>query len=198
MPCAASCSPYSARGRFESLPCITKVQSAPKRPATGSRKRSVEPLSPQSSSTPDGLLLRSRGLTCRTLCGPSSETVIFAPSAFRQRTVAAISSERPRYEIATGRSPSAAQISSLCSCDLLEGTCRVPMRTPGCRTTVFCCLTTLSTMPVPPRSSPEDPSFRCGRVRSFRCCGAPPGLWRTATTSCPTWLPPPAVAPGTL
>ena len=53
-PCASSSSQRGESGRAARRPCRRKVVSMPSAAATGSRKRSVEPLSPQSASALSG------------------------------------------------------------------------------------------------------------------------------------------------
>ena len=106
---------------------MRKVTSAPSAPTTGSRKRSVEPLSPQKRSACAGIS-PAMG-TMRNVPAPSS--VMSAPRARRQRAVAAMSAETPSHCSATGCAPSAAQMSRRCACDFEAGMRTLPVRGPG-------------------------------------------------------------------
>jgi len=67
--------------------------------------------------------------TTRSVPAPSS--VMSAPRARRQRTVAAISAEMPSHRSATGCALSAAQMSRRCACDFEAGMRTLPVRGPG-------------------------------------------------------------------
>ena len=127
MPCAVSTASSGDSGRSGRRPSMRKVTSAPSAPTTGSRKRSVEPLSPQKRSACAGIS-PAMG-TMRNVPAPSS--VMSAPSARRQRAVAAMSAETPSHRSATGCAPSAAQMSRRCACDLEAGMRTLPVRGPG-------------------------------------------------------------------
>ena len=104
-----------------------KVTSAPSAPTTGSRKRSVEPLSPQKRSACAGISPAMGSM--RSVPAPSS--VMSAPRADRQRAVAAMSAETPSHRSATGCAPRAAQMSRRCACDFEAGMRTLPVRGPG-------------------------------------------------------------------
>lgn len=86
----------------------------PGAPRTGSRKRKVEPLSPQSSSgTP------CAGKAGEMVTAPPAETTS-APNASRQRRVASMSAEELCSSSTVGRSARAAQMARRWASDLEE------------------------------------------------------------------------------
>ena len=104
MPCSSSAAHKLLMGRIGNLPWPTNVASAPRTAATDTRKRSVEPLSPQSSVAP---LCKETGTTLNTPLLYS----ILAPRAFNECMVAIISSFTLLHATVTGSAPSAAQMS---------------------------------------------------------------------------------------
>lgn len=100
-------------GRSGSRPCPTAEKPPQTAAATGRRKRSVEPLSPQSSTGACGVSRMGE-----TAAPPASQRTA-PPSAVTQRTVACMSSEgSPLRMSCVGLSASAAQMSARCASDL--------------------------------------------------------------------------------
>ena len=132
-PPASSCSVRGPRGRWARRPARWKVAWAPRAPATGRRKRRVEPLSPQSKSQGPAVWARSSGVTSY----PWSQGRMDAPRPLRHRTVASMSWEVWGQTTRTGRSPKAAQISSRWAADLEGMAANVPWAGPGRRVTVI-------------------------------------------------------------
>ena len=87
----------------------------------------MEPLSPQSKWQGAGASPRSRGVTSY----PPARGRMWAPRAFRHRTVASMSWEVWGQTTWTGRCPRAAQISSRWAADLEGTAARVPSAQPG-------------------------------------------------------------------
>ena len=118
-------------GRLESRPFPTNSASVPSAAASGSIKRSVDPLSPQSQTAAPP----SRSPLFTVIYSP--HTSISAPSARRQRIVASISSETAAHRIRVCSSDAAAHISSLCTADFDGGAATVPPKHFGFNVTVF-------------------------------------------------------------
>ena len=125
IPCFSSRSPRGCSGRSGSRPSIRNSPRSPSAPHTGSRNRSVDPLSPQGSTASPSAVRIGRTLM------PSSPRVISLPMARRQAMVASMSREIPRHFSTVSRPPAAAQISSRCARDLDAGTAARPVRGPG-------------------------------------------------------------------
>ena len=126
MPPRTSSLNSGSSGRSGKRPSRRNTAFAPSAPTTGSRKRSVDPLSPQGrTQRPPGV-----SLIGSTRSAPLS-SVIFAPSARRHAIVARMSVFRPSQRTVTGFFPSAAQMSRRCACDLEAGICTAPVRVPG-------------------------------------------------------------------
>ncbi len=110
IPCARSSRASGSIGRSGKRPRSISSASAPNAPASGSRKRNVVPLSPQS----------------RRRVPPS-----VLSSAFRHARVARISCESPAFSTRTGCPVSAAHIRYRCTCDFDAGARTSPRRAPG-------------------------------------------------------------------
>ena len=126
MPPRTSSLKSGSSGRSGSRPSRRNTTFAPSAPTTGSKKRSVDPLSPQ------GRMQRPSGtvLTGSTHSAPSC-SAMFAPRARRHAAVARMSAFSPSQRTVTGALPSAAQMSRRCACDLEAGMRTAPVRAPG-------------------------------------------------------------------
>ena len=114
-----------AMGRSGSRPRMWKRASMPSAAATGSRKRSVLPLSPQSASQ------EAAGVRMGSTRRPVPVASMLAPKAVRQRTVAEMSSEPSPMRMSVGPSASAAQISARCASDFEGMAANVPRSARG-------------------------------------------------------------------
>ena len=132
-PAAMISSESGESGRAPRRPWPTKVASAPSAQATGSIKRSVDPLSPQSSVPPARALSRPNstlfmvGWTWK----PSSTVSMRAPSAVRQRTVASMSAQVVLQVTCVSPLASAAQMMRRCAIDLDAMAGTVPLSGDG-------------------------------------------------------------------
>ena len=158
MPWRRSSASKGASGRAARRPRRRKRTEAPSTPATGSRKRSVEPLSPQgSSSSPAGISRIGR----TRMRSPVIEKE--APRAVRQSAVAAISRETPSQRISQSVCPSAAQMRRRWAWDLEAGMRMLPLRMPPGIVTVI--------VPLRRAAILRPPRVRPGRSRSGRSRG---------------------------
>ena len=132
-PAAMISSESGERGRAPRRPWPTKVASAPSAQATGSIKRSVEPLSPQSSVPPASALSRPNSILFMVgwTWKPSSTVSMRAPSDVRQRTVASISAQVVLQVTCVSPLASAAQIIKRCAIDLDAMAGTVPLSGEG-------------------------------------------------------------------
>ena len=155
MPCSLRTASRGASGRWGSRPSMWKTAFAPSAPATGRRKRKVDPLSPQ------GRWQVSKGEKAMgfTVISPFFSE-ISAPNARRQAMVAAISREMPPQRMTVSLCPKAAQMSRRWAWDLDAGMVTDPVRGPG-RMIWF-----ISVLPMP--SSPA------ARPRGWPGCGSGP------------------------
>ena len=114
-PCLAISSSKTPIGRSGSLPLPSKRQCFPNAPAIGSKKRRVEPLSPQSR-------VQSCPSACPFACPilSTGQRSISAPRLCRQRAVASISSDQPSTNSTLSSSANAAAISERCPSDFEE------------------------------------------------------------------------------
>ena len=132
-PAAMISSESGESGRAPRRPWPTKVASAPSAQATGSIKRSVDPLSPQSSVPPARALSRPNstlfmvGWTWK----PSSTVSMRAPRAVRQRTVASMSAQVVLQVTCVSPLASAAQMMRRCAIDLDAMAGTVPLSGDG-------------------------------------------------------------------
>ena len=132
-PAAMISSESGESGRAPRRPWPTNVASAPSAQATGSIKRRVEPLSPQSSVPPASALSRPNSILF--IVGwtwkPSSTVSMRAPSAVRQRTVASISAQVVLQVTCVSPLARAAQMIRRCAIDLDAMAGTVPLSGDG-------------------------------------------------------------------
>ena len=176
-PAAMISSESGESGRAPRRPWPTKVASAPSAQATGSIKRSVEPLSPQSSVPPARALSRPNstlfmvGWTWK----PSSTVSMRAPRAVRQRTVASISAQVVLQVTCVSPLASAAQMMRRCAIDLDAMAGTVPLSGDGV-------MRASMRKRLPSGRGPRQLNrgrwkVACGRYCSGRCRAESPGRW---------------------
>ena len=176
-PAAMISSESGESGRAPRRPWPTKVASAPSAQATGSIKRSVEPLSPQSSVPPARALSRPNstlfmvGWTWK----PSSTVSMRAPSAVRQRTVASISAQVVLQATCVSPLASAAQMMRRCAIDLDAMAGTVPLSGEGV-------MRANMRMRLPSGRGPRQLNrgrwkAACGRCCNGQCRAELPGRW---------------------
>ena len=176
-PAAMISSESGERGRAPRRPWPTNVASAPSAQATGSIKRSVEPLSPQSSVPPASALSRPNSILF--IVGwtwkPSSTVSMRAPSAVRQRTVASISAQVVLQVTCVSPLARAAQMIRRCAIDLDAMAGTVPLSGDGV-------MRASMRRRLPSGRGPRQLNHgrwkaACGRCCSGQCRVESPGQW---------------------